>query len=112
MEVIKKRTFDVQGVRGQADASEIEQALLLINGIRKAAVDPSGQLSIEYDLRLFGVVKLEQAIQRLGYSLGEAVWSRIRRGWLRFSEQNELDNLTAPVRPCCSDPKEVVDRRS
>jgi copper chaperone CopZ len=93
-----------------ADARQVAQALSRIDGVRAAGIDQGGKVTIEYDLMRFSVARLDQEIQALGYALDDSVWSRVRRGWLRFSEQNDIDNLRAPARPCCSNPEEIVDR--
>lgn len=62
-------------------------------------------LLLEYDLRNIKFENIEKTLNALGVSLSQKLTERFKRGMAKFTEQNELDSLNAPVSSCCEDPK-------
>lgn len=86
---------------------KIKKSFSEMDGVQQFQFDgTSKMLSISYDLELVMLKKIEETINDLGIQLDNSFFQRMKRGWQRFTEQNELDNLH--VNPtCCSDPKEI-----
>jgi len=104
-EIIKKRSLQVSGVPFPTDLSNLRYALLRMGGVRKVEVNGKGQILVEYDLVKTKLEKIEGVIETMGFTLQSGWFSKLKSSIIRYSEQNEYDNLTAPSRPCCSNPK-------
>jgi len=48
--------------------------------------------------------QIENALQDIGGVLDNTWWQRVRRGWTRYTEENELENLATPQGACCNHP--------
>lgn len=60
---------------------------------------------VDYDLLKVTFEEIEKRISNSGISLSNNLFDRWKRSWTRFTEQNELDNLSAKPTSCCGDPK-------
>jgi hypothetical protein len=107
--LIKKRKIAVARIKDQESVNMIKEYLSKKTGI--IAVDTEAQkgfVRIEYDLRQINFETIEKSIIELGFSFSQKVSEKFKRGMAKFTEQNELDNLNAPVSSCCDDPKEKI----
>ncbi len=104
-EIIKKRSFKFSGISTLPSHSKLHHSLLKMEGVKKVEVDDSGQVFIEYDLLRTRLEMIEESIESIGFKLQSGGFTNIKRALIYYTEQNEYDNLTAPNRPCCSDPK-------
>lgn len=82
-----------------------EHVLEKVEGINKLNyVQDKEILSINYNLEKIMFKAIEETLHTQGIQLDNAFFQRIKRNMIRFTEQNELDNLH--IQPtCCSDPK-------
>jgi copper chaperone CopZ len=106
--LIKKRKFAVARIKDQGSVNKIKECLSKRTGI--IAVDAEGQkgfVRVEYDLRKINFEAIEKSIKELGFNLSQKITEKCKRGMAKFTEQNELDNLTATPSSCCEDPKEI-----
>lgn len=62
-------------------------------------------LRLTYDLRKTKFETIERRLDELGLVLSRELIERFKGGLAKFTEQNELDHLNAPVSSCCDDPK-------
>lgn len=102
----KKRKIIIAGPNNQGNINVVKEGLMKKEGI--ISVDVDGQknmVSLEYYLRVIKFEAIEKYIKDLGFSLSRKLIERFKRGMAKFTEQNELDNLNAPVSSCCEDPK-------
>jgi len=107
--LIKKRKIAVVGIKNQESVNKIKEYLIKKTGI--VAVDAEAQkgfVRVEYDLRKINFETIEKSIKELGFGLSQKVSEKLKRGMAKFTEQNELDNLSAPISSCCADPKEKI----
>ena len=103
--IIKKRKFGLDKIPEGVDMRGIEETFGGINGIMTAEIDPkSSLLRLEYDLRQVRFEDIEKAIEKSGLKLSQKRFQRWKRRMAKFTEQNELDNLNAPVSSCCELP--------
>lgn len=92
-----------------AEPVDDEVAALLVSylnemmGVRKVAVD-GDKLSISYDLLQVTVAQVERKLNETGVRLGDGWLLRLRRAWIRSSEETELNNLAAVPGACCNRP--------
>jgi len=105
--LIKKRKFAVGGMKDQGNVNKIKEYLNKKEGISALNVDSQkGFVRVEYDLRKINFETIEKFIEELGFGLSQKIKEKFKRGMAKFTEQNELDNLTATPSSCCEDPKE------
>lgn len=104
--IVKKRKVAIESVDQVSDINRIEKSLMRINGMISVGLDlPKNVLRLEYDLRKIKFEVIEKSIKELGLKLSQKFLQRCKRGMAKFTEQNELDNLNAPMSSCCDDPK-------
>jgi copper chaperone CopZ len=109
--LIKKRKFAVTGMDDQENVSKIKEYLNKKTGIIAVDVEiQKGYVRIEYDLNKINFETIEKAIKDLGFRLSQKIAEKFKRGMAKFTEQNELDNLTAAPSSCCEDPKETHNK--
>ncbi len=106
--LIKKRKIAFVGIKDQENLNKIKE--YLNKKIGMIAVDVESQkgfVGVEYDLRTINFETIEKSIEELGFRLSQKITEKFKRGMAKFTEQNELDNLTAVPSSCCEDPKEI-----
>lgn len=108
--LIKKRKFAVVGIKDKEIQNKIKEHLIKKVGILSVDADAQkGLVRVKYDLRQINFETIEKSIIELGFGLSQKLSEKFKRGMAKFTEQNELDNLNAPVSSCCEDPKGKVD---
>jgi len=81
------------------------QTLNELNGVKEFNYDQNrGILTVRYDLESVLLKKIEEVISEHRIQLDNGFFSKMKRGWYYYTEQNELDNLHVHS-SCCSDPK-------
>lgn len=105
--LLKKRDFALAATAGGSSIQAIEDTLKAKDGVTVAQIDTRrAVLRLEYDLRKVRFEDLEKRAQKAGLRFSGRFWQRWKRGMAKFTEQNELDSLNAPVSSCCEDPRE------
>jgi hypothetical protein len=105
--LLKKRDFALAATPGGSAARRIEDVLMAEDGVLAAQIDiQKAVLRLEYDLTKIRFEDLEKRAQRAGLRFSRRFRQRWKRGMAKFTEQNELDSLNAPVSSCCEDPRE------
>ena len=105
--LIKKRKFAVAGMKDQENVNKVKEYLNKKEGISAVNVDSQrGFVRVGYDLSKINFEAIEKSIKELGFSLSQKIKEKFKREMAKFTEQNELDNLTATPSSCCEDPKE------
>ena len=109
--LIKKRKIAVVGIKDQLNVNKIKNDLREKIGIIEVDVDEAkGYVEVKYDLRKINFEKIEKSIDKMGIDLSRKITEKLKRGMAKFTEQNELDNLTAAPSSCCSDPKDACHK--
>lgn len=104
--IVRKRRIAIETMIQISDLNRIREALMKLNGIISVDVDVRHNvLRLEYDLKKIKFEIIENSIKRLGLKSSRKFFQRFKRGMARFTEQNEMDNLNAPISSCCDDPK-------
>jgi len=69
-----------------------------LEGIRTANYDRmKGVILVEYELQKINFERIEKLLTNMRIELSSTWKDRINRGMAKFTEQNELDNLSAPT---------------
>ena len=101
--VIKKRSFVLGSSIPRSDANTLEDALSEMMGIREVQI--SGEkVSITYDLLEVTAMQIEQVLEKEGIKLGSGWSDRLKRGWIQYTEENELNILSSTDSACCNRP--------
>jgi len=98
---LKQRTLHLVEPLNAENSASITAHLQQLMGMQHIAINDN-KLQLEYDLLQVTEVQIEQSLNEIGVQLGEGWVERLRRAWVHERENNELDNLSAPARPCCN----------
>ncbi len=104
-EITKRRTIDLAGITEEARRSEIQTAILRLDGVKRVEPESDGKFSVDYNLMKISLQEIEEVIQSKGHQMNAGFLARLKRAFIHYTEQNEFDNATAPDAPCCSNPK-------
>lgn len=102
-ELLKKRTFMLDEILPDADQRTLETAISAMMGIREIEIS-GNRVSVTYDLCEATARQVEQGLEQAGARLGSGWATRLKRGWVHYIEENELNNLAAGEGPCCNKP--------
>lgn len=106
---IKKRKFAVSGLKDQGNINKLKKYLGSKAGMIAVDADSKkGFLRVEYNLKKITFEQIEKHVKELGFGLSQKITEKLKRGMAKFTEQNELDNLSAASSSCCADPKEKI----
>ena len=112
MTVLKRRTIQVQDMTCDECERTVERGLGGLSGVQEVHADRrTGTVDIAYDLEKRTLLDLEREIESLGYHLDDGFWTRAKRGWFHFTEENERGNMQAKPSPCCSNALDEIQRR-
>ncbi len=104
--IVRKRKVAIESMAQISDINWIGESLMKITGMISVDVDvQKNVLRLEYDLRKIKFEVLEKSIKEFDLKLSQKFLERFKRGMAKFTEQNEVDNLNAPLSSCCDDPK-------
>jgi len=101
--VIKRRRFrlDCTVVGLQRDTLLMELNKLM--SVRNIMIE-GDSLSIDYNLLEITAGQIEATLVRAGALMGSGWAERLKRGWIHYTEENELDNLATGESACCNKP--------
>lgn len=103
---MKKRKFKIDRVSDRVRIQSIIDHLGMQEGVISVDMDRRKKiLRLKYDLRKIKLATIEKWLQELEIVLSPGFVERFKRGMAKFTEQNELDHLNAPLSSCCEDPK-------
>ncbi len=81
---------------------EWEALFRKVKGVSEVRVDAGmGDVYVEYDLAECSEEAIERCMVQAGFVLDDSVMERVKRGWIRYTEENEIDALRLNPRSCC-----------
>jgi len=99
-----RRRIKIPGLVNPEDARVIEEALINLPGFRETRVNSTRRLiDIRYDVTQTYYPSLLKILDDAGYPPSRSWWSRCKRSWFAFTEDNMRQNAKAPP-PCCNKP--------
>ncbi len=101
--VIKKRSFVLDAPVPESGADALKAALSEMMGIREVVIS-GANVSITYDLLEATAMQIEHTFEKAGAKLGSGWAGQLKRGWIHYTEENELDNLASTDAACCNKP--------
>lgn len=101
--VIKQRSFTLDTPIPELGLEALRNDLLKMMGIRDVQVTNS-KVSVIYDLLEATALQIEQFFEQEGAKLGSGWADRLKRGWIHYTEENELNTLSSDDSACCNKP--------
>jgi len=96
--VIKRRRLRLDAPMTDVDAQEIAARLLAMMGVYSVHIDRL-ELTITYDLLQATAEQIETTLQQAGAHLGEGWAERLRRAFVHYLEETEMESLEARPSP-------------
>ena len=92
VEVVKCRKIRLACPLDTAQSRQIYDALTDMMGVRNVHID-GGKLDIQYDLIQVTEEQIENKLASVGAALGQGWADRLKRAFIHFEEEFEIDNL-------------------
>jgi len=102
-EIIKRRTFTLDQTMTDIQCEGLMTALNQLMSVQNISVEKN-RLSIDYNLLEINAEQIEAALVKAGVSMGSGWAERLKRGWVHYTEENELDHLATSDATCCNKP--------
>jgi len=99
----KRRKFLLNKALSPKQSEKVKASLSALMGIFDVRIDGK-VVKVSYDLLQTRATQIEQAISDAGVALGSGLGTRLKRGWVHYTEETELDNLAADDAACCNKP--------
>lgn len=96
--LLKRRRMHLAQPLTAAQQELLQRALYTMMGVREVEIHSDGtHLGVIYDLMQATAVQIERELARVGAHLGEGWGERLRRAFVHYVEETEVENLE--VRP-------------
>jgi len=102
-EIIKRRTFTLEQPLAGMMCEDLMLALTQLMSVRNISIEGC-RVAIDYNLLEVNAGQIEAALVKAGATMGSGWAGRLKRGWVHYTEENELDNLAAGDAACCNKP--------
>ncbi|MBU4330665.1 MAG: hypothetical protein KKB53_09220 [Acidobacteria bacterium] len=104
--LVARRKIKIVPVNLETIGKRVKDALCEKNGITEVRIDEQKMvISVKYDLLRVNFTEIEKWLESSDISFSKGLFERWKRGWAKFTEQNELDNFSEKPTSCCDDPK-------
>jgi len=101
--IIKRRTITLDEPVAGMQCEDLKVALHRLMSVDNISIE-CDRISIDYDLLQITASQIEEALSRAGALMGAGWGGRLKRGWIHYTEENELDNLATGDAACCNKP--------
>jgi len=101
--IIKRRRFKLDRPIVGMQREDLLATLNQLMSVRNASIE-GDSLSLDYNLLEINAGQIEAALVKAGASMGSGWSERLKRGWVNYTEENELDNLASGDAACCNKP--------
>ena len=106
---IKKRKLNFDSDNSTQTLLHLKQDFDQTEGILKTSINLKQKyIYIEYDFNQIKFETIEKNILSSGLPLSTKKWHKFKRGLIKYTEQNESDQLIVPPRPCCNLPESAT----
>ncbi|KAF0191471.1 MAG: YHS domain-containing protein [Gammaproteobacteria bacterium] len=102
-EAIKRRRIHLARSPDAAEETGLRDALSRLMGI-KDVVFERDCIAIFYDLLQVTEAQIETALVDAGARLGSGWSERLRRGWVHYAEETQLESMEVTPSTCCNRP--------
>ncbi len=94
--ILKRRIMTLVAPLDEDSKALLKASVAEMMGIKDVSIDDD-KISVSYDLLQVTRQQIENRLAEIGIKLGSDWMERLRRAWVHDSEENELDNLAAPI---------------
>ncbi len=94
--ILKHRTITLAAPLEQHMQQSMKTGLMEMMGIKQVEITDNN-ISMTYDLLQVSRRQIENKLAEIGIKIGHNWLERLKRAWVYDSEENELDNLAAPI---------------
>lgn len=103
---VKKRKLKYSGEKSTKELLFLKDELENLPGMIKIEFDLLNQnILLQYDLKQMQLDLVEKKMAERGFQLSKRRFQRFKRGWIKYTETNEKENLMTIPRPCCHIPR-------
>jgi len=102
-EIIKCRAFLLDLAVDSSVEHQLEASVHQLMGVREVRIK-GRKIVISYNLLEATAEQMERALSDAGAALAVGLGARLKRGWLHYTEETELDNLATDDAACCNKP--------
>jgi len=103
LQVIKRRVFRLDQPLAGIKLECLVEALNRLMSVHHVRVE-GDRLFIAYNLLEINAVQIEAALEQAGVAVSSSWLERLKRSWIHYTEENELDNLATGEAACCNKP--------
>jgi YHS domain-containing protein len=93
VELFKRRRFRLDAPLTPQDAAILADAVGAMVGVRAIEIEDGNTVTLTYDLLQATADQLEAKMVEVGVKLGEGWTERLRRGFINYMEECEVENL-------------------
>ncbi len=101
--IIKQRTLDLEETIPADIANTISQSLMTMMGINEVQIK-GNKINITYNLLEATTQQIEAHIEQMGQQLSRSWIDRLKRAFIHYKEETELDNLEQTDGHSCHNP--------
>lgn len=110
---MKQRRLSVRGMTCTGCEEKVAGALKKMQGVKRVEADhQNGLIVLEYDLRGVTLADIEAKVEAVGYPPDDGFLSKLKRGWIHYTEENERGNLYNRGGDCCSEAERIVGAKA
>lgn len=100
---LMQRRFKLEKPLDGAQLSIVCEELSAMMGIEQVEITRN-KINLTYDLFQCTARQVEECLEHTGVHLGQGWSAKFKRGWMKYTEENELDHLIATPQACCNRP--------
>jgi len=101
--IIKRRTFLLDCTVERTMEQQLIHVLQKMMGVGEVQIN-GREIAVSYNLLEATAEQLGRVISDTGAVLDSGLAARLKHGWMHYTEENELDNLSSDAGPCCNKP--------
>lgn len=101
--ILKRRRIRLARPLSAMEENIVRNIVSHLMGVWDATVE-GDDIRISYDLLQVTEKQIEEALADAGVQLGSGWSERLRRGWVYYAEENQLDSMEVTPLPCCNQP--------
>jgi len=101
--LIKQRSFLLDEPMRDEQRDPLIALLHTLMSVQDVCIE-GNRVSIAYNLLEIHAAQIEAALEQAGASMSSSWAERLKRGWVHYIEDNELDHLARGDMACCNKP--------
>lgn len=108
---VVERMLLIPGQTTDQDTATLKNILAKLDGILNVIFDSGSQkLRVMYDATQINYIAIEKFVGDAGYPLSDSRWSRLKRAYYHFTDENVQSNAAKSASACCSHPQGIYGK--